>query len=144
MNIVLLVVAEGVKFDPAPSAGINSFAVGCEIECDLNKTAIVLESDVEPHSDCRASSHHLASHGPVGYAAHDPIGEQLPPDSDRRQRRIAAQIIDYGQIYCFLDCPPRPPARRAPVICLGRFFESDAEKQPSTKQDRIDKVQALY
>ena len=40
VNIVLLVVAEDVKFNPMPSAGINGFAVNCEIECDLNKTAI--------------------------------------------------------------------------------------------------------
>ena len=100
VNIRHLVVAEDVKFDPAPSAGINGFAVGCEIECDLNKTAIVLDNLTSPR---------IRIAGRPATISRTMVPLDTPPmtrsvnschlGSDRRQRRIAAQIIDYGRIY---------------------------------------------
>ena len=63
---------------------------------DLNKAAIVFEADIAAHADGRSAFDHLANHGPVGHPTHHAVGEQLPPDSDRGQGRIAAQIVDDG------------------------------------------------
>jgi hypothetical protein len=78
MNAVLLTIAEYVEFDTAPAAGVDDASIRREIEGDLNKAAIVLDSDVATHADGGPAGDYVADHRPAGDSPHDLVGEEPP------------------------------------------------------------------
>ena len=59
MNAVLFAIAEDVKLDPLPRAGVDGFTIGRKINGDLNKATVVFETDVAAHAYGRPVIHDL-------------------------------------------------------------------------------------
>jgi len=84
VEIVPLAIAKDLDLDPCPSAGVDATAAGCQIESDLDETAIVLERYLALHSKCQPTRNRLTAHSPRGHTPHHAVGDQLPTRTDRR------------------------------------------------------------
>ncbi len=78
MEIVALAVSDDVNLDARPVARVDGCAAGREVQCDLDETAIVLETHISLHADRLASLNFLAPHRAFRDAAHHAVGDQLP------------------------------------------------------------------
>jgi hypothetical protein len=93
MNAIFLPISEDVELDPTPDAGINNPTTRLEIQGDLNKSAIVLETDIAAHANGWPARDYFAGHNPFGYTTHDLVGEELPGAANRSRGWLAAHVI---------------------------------------------------
>ena len=95
VQIVALVFTDDVDFDTRPMTCVDGGAIGCEVDCDLEEAAVVLEAHIATHVNRFPVLHDLAQHRAVREPAHDAVGDQFPRGAVARTRRRLAQVVDY-------------------------------------------------